>query len=287
MIGTQLSAANFAYHTRPFSITGLLWSAWLHVPSSIRLAAYRALWLFSEKRSGPTSSFSRVMRLVPFNLYAKQGFYVTVHEALAPQYIAEHTTISVPRMLDVIELAHGEGNFLLMTAVKGREYGPTGVLLDVMPESQRAAFTETLRGWFDQLRRLQPPDDHTISGFMLTGVMSFRIAHPSLVGPFASQDEFHAQHFCQPFSTYHDELSTALDKRAKTQYKICFTHGDITPHNILVDENLRPCALIDWECAGWMPEYWEYTVGRYTYVQATLDGRMCLQIFFRIMRQSL
>jgi serine/threonine protein kinase len=100
-------------------------------------------------------------------------------------------------------------------------------------------------------------------GFMLTGVMSFRIAHPSLVGPFASQDEFHAQHFCQPFETYHDELSTALDKRAKTQYKICFTHGDITPHNILVDEDLRPCALIDWECAGWMPEYWEYTRALY------------------------
>ena len=52
------------------------------------------------------------------------------------------------------------------------------------------------------------------------------------------------------------ELSKALEHRSRTYYKICLTHGDLTPHNILVDENVRPVALIDWETAGWMPEYW-------------------------------
>jgi len=202
------------------------------------------------------------MRL-PFNLYAKEGMSVEVQEVLATQYVAENTTIPVPRILDVIQLADGEGNFVLMTGVKGREYGPTGVTLNDMPEGQRAVFTEILRGWFDQLRRLPPPDDHTISGFMGTGVMSFRIAHPFTVGPFTSQDEFHAQPFCQPWEPFDDELRAAVQKRAEVRYRICFTHGDITPHNILVDENLRPCALVDWECAGWMPEYWEYTRALY------------------------
>ena len=153
---------------------------------------------------------------LPFDLYAKEGEFVAVQEALATQYVAENTTIPVPRILDVIQLASGEGNLLLMTGVKGREYGPTGVTLNDMPESpsQRAVFTETLRGWFDQLRRLPPPDDRTISGFMGTGVKSFCIAHPFTVGPFTSQDEFHAQPFCQPWEPFDDAVHAAVQKRA-------------------------------------------------------------------------
>ena len=60
-----------------------------------------------------------------------------------------------------------------------------------------------------------------------------------------------------------EELSKALEHRSRTNYKICLTHGDLTPHNILVDENVRPVALIDWETAGCMPEYWEYTRALY------------------------
>ncbi|KAJ5790555.1 uncharacterized protein N7518_007566 [Penicillium psychrosexuale] len=37
-----------------------------------------------------------------------------------------------------------------------------------------------------------------------------------------------------------------------------FTHGDIAPRNILVDEQNNVTGLIDWEYAGWYPEYWEY-----------------------------
>ncbi|KDR78662.1 hypothetical protein GALMADRAFT_209085 [Galerina marginata CBS 339.88] len=251
-----LNAAQFVYHRRPSSFTDFLWTAWLLVPSGIRLKAYQALWRFSVKHGERTSS-AMVRRLVPFNIYAKQGCFDTASEALATQYVLENTTIPVPRMLDVIALPSGKGNFLLMTGVNGTEYGPTGVTLDKMAGNQREVFTKTLREWFDQLRCLRPPDDRTISGFMGTGVSSHRIRWPDTVGPFASQDELHTQPFCQPWEPYDDALRAALEKRANTQYKICFTHGDITPHNILVDENLRPCALVDWECAGWMPEYWE------------------------------
>ena len=38
-----------------------------------------------------------------------------------------------------------------------------------------------------------------------------------------------------------------------------FTRGDIAPRNIIVDENCRITALLDWEGAGWFPDYWEYT----------------------------
>lgn len=43
----------------------------------------------------------------------------------------------------------------------------------------------------------------------------------------------------------------------KDNHKWHFTHGDMGPHNILV-ENGRISAVLDWELAGWYPEYWEY-----------------------------
>ncbi|KAF8531663.1 kinase-like domain-containing protein [Gautieria morchelliformis] len=49
-----------------------------------------------------------------------------------------------------------------------------------------------------------------------------------------------------------------LDKTATRTYATAFTHGDIAPRNILV-KNKKIVAILDWESAGWYPEYWKYT----------------------------
>ena len=36
------------------------------------------------------------------------------------------------------------------------------------------------------------------------------------------------------------------------------SHNDLAPRNIMVNDNLIITGLIDWENAGWYPEYWEY-----------------------------
>ncbi|KAI0536228.1 kinase-like domain-containing protein [Xylaria digitata] len=38
-----------------------------------------------------------------------------------------------------------------------------------------------------------------------------------------------------------------------------FTHADLAPRNILVDENNVITGVLDWEFAGWHPDHWEYT----------------------------
>ena len=35
-------------------------------------------------------------------------------------------------------------------------------------------------------------------------------------------------------------------------------HGDLSSFNIIADDD-KVTGIIDWETAGWMPEYWEYT----------------------------
>ena len=221
---THWTAATFVYHRRNVSRPPILGhnlcsnqgpsvSVILYgLPGFALRLAYgwqytKVLWQILKHHGGRTSS-PRVMHL-PFDLYAKEGEF---QEALATQYVTENTMIPVPWILDVIQLASGKGSFLLMTGVKGREYGPMGVMLDDMPESQHVMFMETLHGWFDQLHRLPLPDNHTISGFMETGVMSYHIAHPFHRGPFTSQDEFHAQPFCQPWKPFDDKLHAAVQK---------------------------------------------------------------------------
>jgi aminoglycoside phosphotransferase len=36
------------------------------------------------------------------------------------------------------------------------------------------------------------------------------------------------------------------------------THGDLSSFNILLRDN-KVVGIIDWETAGWLPYYWEYT----------------------------
>ncbi|KAF7887580.1 hypothetical protein EAF00_009874 [Botryotinia globosa] len=41
-------------------------------------------------------------------------------------------------------------------------------------------------------------------------------------------------------------------------YQSVFTHSDLHYSNLLVDQG-RFCGIIDWECAGFKSEYWEFT----------------------------
>ena len=51
----------------------------------------------------------------------------------------------------------------------------------------------------------------------------------------------------------------AILKLLTVKHDIVFTHGDLDLHNIIVKDG-HISGIIDWECAGWMPEYWEFAV---------------------------
>lgn len=90
-------------------------------------------------------------------------------------------------------------------------------------------------------------------------------------GPFANETDFHNfLHFglqkdfkiLTP-STWvteeeRKEMKRMVDLQDGKAHKICFTHGDINSSNILVKGG-KIVGLIDFEYAGFYPEYWEYT----------------------------
>ncbi|KAK0493422.1 hypothetical protein EDD18DRAFT_419801 [Armillaria luteobubalina] len=52
-------------------------------------------------------------------------------------------------------------------------------------------------------------------------------------------------------------LETAKKMSTLFPPDIVFTHGDLWDHNIMVGQG--HITGVDWEWAGWLPEYWEYT----------------------------
>ncbi|CAG8285396.1 unnamed protein product [Penicillium nalgiovense] len=56
---------------------------------------------------------------------------------------------------------------------------------------------------------------------------------------------------------------TRAAKSHAVSHAIVFTHGDLNPRNILA-ENGKITGIVDWENAGFFPEYWEYTKMHYT-----------------------
>jgi len=88
------------------------------------------------------------------------------------------------------------------------------------------------------------------------------------LGPFTNEAEFNV--FLRNGMTNTDSIKDS-GKQAEIQKliemhresegrkkKTVFTHADVNPSNILVKEG-RVVGVVDWEMAGWYPEYWEYT----------------------------
>ena len=84
------------------------------------------------------------------------------------------------------------------------------------------------------------------------------------VKPCENESEFHDYLLSFASEVGFKELSEFQEAKNIAQeiltmpHKVVFTHGDLAHHNIMVD-NGHVTAFLDWESAGWYPEYWKYT----------------------------
>ena len=234
-------------------------------PNAVRARVYYILSNFLGVRFG-----SDTYR-IPLGIYAKA--LDNPEEALATEFVRRHTTVPVPKVLDVIydtfigKAFHGKSFIMITKEIPGRPlYGvsPKFRIHTATPE-QKEIFKNTLFDWLTQLRSIPPPHPHKISGFLGGGLRSYRIESGIRAGPYKNPAELHRQNFCGARADVPGmaedpiRMQRLIDERPNKKYRICLTHGDLQPHNLLVDDAGRPCGLVDWECASWMPEYWEHT----------------------------
>ncbi|KAK7688268.1 hypothetical protein QCA50_008638 [Cerrena zonata] len=165
-------------------------------------------------------------------------------------FVANHTTIPVPTVLDVVP--HIKGAAMIMTTLPGDTAG----LALHSGELSREVFEDTMRDWLSQLRALPIPSDGAVSSYTGGQLKSLRVRDERF-GPFPTISAFHEYIGVGP-----PPIHTLLQKSYTKPHRIYFTHGDLHLHNILTRDG-KLTGLLDWECAGWWPEYWEYTIAMY------------------------
>lgn len=75
-------------------------------------------------------------------------------------------------------------------------------------------------------------------------------------GPFHDEAGFN-NYLAKLIGTTPTEINDALRSQLRTDHRIVFSHGDLSQQNIII-KDMKVAALVDWEFAGWFPEYWEY-----------------------------
>ncbi|KAJ3509043.1 hypothetical protein NLJ89_g5428 [Agrocybe chaxingu] len=172
------------------------------------------------------------------------------------EFIARNTTIPVPRVLDFFEV-NGQPH-LVQEYIEGR------ILEDVWPKltvEQRTDAVLQLKGYLDQLRSLPPPEFGRVQAVDGGTLSDGRIDLSRAWGPFGSHEEFGDFSFRGHVKRNLDKYPGAAELYGKVEgrkWKTVFAHGDLGPHNVIWKDG-RIVAIIDWEFAGWFPEYWEYT----------------------------
>lgn len=186
------------------------------------------------------------------------------------QYISTHTSIPVPAVLDFWNPRDDSGAILMEWFPDTRTVGEAWPMLS---EEQKSIITNQIRGYVDQLRELkQPLHKHgQICAIDGTAFWDTRIKLDRPVGPFSSEETFNNYRLSLLDRYRQSKISSmkvkALESNLHIDHQVVFTHGDLNERNILIDNNCKVVAILDWETAAWMPEYWEH-------VKAMGNGRI-------------
>ncbi|KAF2786917.1 kinase-like protein [Melanomma pulvis-pyrius CBS 109.77] len=256
-----LSKMPFSRFCPPF-IPRMLRHLWVQMPVWLRAFAYRGLASASNRFYGHTGS-DRTFRL-PFNLYLRVGRWdwAPKHRAefQSLQLVENHTRIPAPRAIDTIQ--YSDSSFLLMTGLPGNNVGE---MLSTMTDEQVRTVVQDLKEYVAELRQIP---NNTDSGFQICnalggGILDWRISDSQREElKFKDETEF------SKYLTYDlplDENACSLiSKSHSVKHEIVFTHADLNLRNILVDGHGKISGIVDWECAGWYPEYWEYTKAHFS-----------------------
>lgn len=226
-------------------------SSWRVLPERPRKVAYGGLRMLGAWMYG-TSDPIQVQRL-PFGLYLKvQGDPDMVrNEFNALRRFRRETSIPVPKPIDMISA--DEGSYLLITCLPGF---PLWRCQELFSDTDCDEIVTQLKDYVAQLRALPKTVNRemAICNTLGEACQDPRIQSADPIGPFKDEAAFSQ---CLRFS----------DEPGRRGHEIVFSHADLNPRNILVDQvplsgggkGWRVTGIVDWETAGYYPEYWDYT----------------------------
>ena len=174
----------------------------------------------------------------------KFGPDIDIREAETMQFIKEATTIPVP--IATVD----SPDAIVMKYVDGDN------LQDSWPHyssEEKRSIAEQMLGFLDQLRALQG----TYIGAVNRGPAIDNRKGTRIGGPFDNESKFNQFLLNQMISSTPLLHREAMECAMRGEHEIVFCHADLNLRNIVVKEG-KIVALLDWETAGWYPNYWEY-----------------------------
>ncbi|KAI1131114.1 kinase-like protein [Nemania abortiva] len=201
------------------------------------------------------------VRIFDDGIVWKRGNRVRPSEEAALRIVREHTTIPVP---EVYWTRYGTKN--------GYDYGEIFMehilgssldgIWDTLEPSTKERLCNEVWGFVEQLRKIpKPPEFETLYQCCADGSPSRDILLQDLKSPPSPilDDESLRRRINERYldhngGSYGEHLPDFLPHSDIS----VFTHADLAPRNIMVDESCTITGLIDWEFSGWYPDYWEY-----------------------------
>ncbi|RMD43111.1 hypothetical protein DV735_g1999, partial [Chaetothyriales sp. CBS 134920] len=235
---------------QPRVLRQLFFSAWLYIPPWLRLRCYLLLGRFGAWFYG--GGIEHTVQRLPFGLVLKRCIRYpssAQNEPNALRLVERYAPdIPAPRVVDVGE-SNGE-TCLLMTHLPGQMLND---VLHLMSYAERDRFADDLANASTAAALFL--FCNTLGG----PVIDHRIPDGS-GGPFRSEAEFNA-HLTSHLECLPGDI--VGEENVRYDHRSCFTHSDFHCTNLLVDRG-RLRGIIDWECAGFLPEYWEFTKAMYS-----------------------
>lgn len=227
---------------------------------------------------GPRKLRTRPPSLVGSDIVRKHGDeYRLRREIEAMQFVRSRTSIPVPRVIEerLDPAADAYANYFCMDRMPGTELGTAWPLLS---EQARMNATGDLKSHFEQLRQIRPESSEFIGSCSRGPAYDHRIDNQRTCGPFESVRQFH-DFLVKPITRCpRPEFAVKYRKLLSDDIVVYFTHADISPENVLVDPDTgHVTAILDWEMAGFWPEWWEY--------RKALFGNRCERWWIAVMDQ--
>ena len=183
------------------------------------------------------------------NCVLKFGLDVNRCEAKTIRFIRERTSVPVPELY--CDYIHPDG-----TAVVAMEYMEGRILSELWPvlsHSDKMEITGQLREILEKMRQHRSSFIGGVDDTPAVDTRKFKLKG----GPFSTEKQFNEFLRSNIIPAAPEIYHLMLQRVMKENHDIVLTHGDLNPRNIVVNDG-RIVAILDWENAGWYPEYWEY-----------------------------
>ncbi|GAB0139162.1 hypothetical protein EsDP_00007375 [Epichloe bromicola] len=195
--------------------------------------------------------FNRRVVLHSDKTVVKSGKRVVPGEAEALK-VAVRVGVPAPRVHNVHTTSDGQTR-ISMDYIQGQ---PLDKLWPDMSVDQKKSIARQLREVVEKMRSVPPPP-HIIGACDGTEIRDTRQYFTYHSPPCHDEKSFNDFLLAALYEHTPSLVRAAFSRRLRTHHRVVFSHCDLTPRNILVQDG-KIKGLVDWEDSGWYPEYWEF-----------------------------